>query len=116
VVYVALSPLFVKVWRMAKLLNASETFRRTIVTNFQAFLLSIPLILAEVILLSIVSLVDPPRQYDELGVGEGIGYQVIQCKQNSIIFFYVQVIFHGMFPFVLYICVHSLIQVKKCSQ
>jgi hypothetical protein len=88
---------------MAKLLNASETFRRTIVTNFQAFLLCLPLIVAELILLSIVSIVDPPRQYEELGVGEGIGYQVVQCKQTSTAFFYTQIVFHGTYEELLLI-------------
>jgi hypothetical protein len=80
---------------MAKLLNASESFRRTNVTNFTACLLCLPIVVAELMLLSIFSIIDPPRQSEELGVGEGIGYQVVQCKQTSRAFFYIQILFHG---------------------
>jgi hypothetical protein len=80
---------------LAKLLNASGSFRRTSVTNKKAFLLCLPIVVVELILLAIVSIVDPPHQSEELGVGEGIGYQVVQCKQTSRAFFYVQILFHG---------------------
>jgi hypothetical protein len=81
---------------MAKLVNASIGFRRTIVTNFQAWLYTLPVALLEVILLSITSIVDPPHQYETInGDGNGIGEQVLICTQNSRAFFYVQVIFHG---------------------
>jgi hypothetical protein len=92
----ALSPLFVKVWRMVLLLNASTGFQRKVMTNFQTFLWTLPLMLMEMILLALVSILDPPRRYEELGVGEGIGTQVTSCQHNSSVFFIVQTIFHGM--------------------
>jgi hypothetical protein len=108
-VITALSPLFVKVWRMAKLLSSITTHMNTIgslqrrqqqlhrvqVTNFQAFLYTLPLIVIELIILSLFSIVDPPRQKELLGVGDGIGVQQLTCTHETSSFFITQMVFNG---------------------
>jgi hypothetical protein len=92
---IALSPLFVKVWRMATLLNASIGFKRKVISNAQAFLYTFPFIMIEFILLLIVSRVDPPRQTEKLGVGDGLGSQVVTCQQKTNMFFIIQSLYNG---------------------
>ena len=94
----ALSPLFVKVWRMYQLLEASATYKRIRITNLQAFFYTLPLVLAETLILVIFTIADPPRPVEELGVGNnygGIGVQQIVCAQNSNAFLYTQLVFDG---------------------
>jgi hypothetical protein len=113
-IYKALSPLFVKVWRMAKLLSSitmnvnvnsdenqrrnrrrSPTLRRVQVSNSQACVYTLPLIVIESLILLLFSLVDPPHPKEILGVGDGIGVQQITCTHNTSSFFITQMIFHG---------------------
>jgi hypothetical protein len=82
---------------MAKLLNASAGFKRTNVTNYQAFLYTLPLISIEIILLTVFALVDPPRQTEELGVGIGIGVQQVTCQHRTNAFFVTQITYSGTF-------------------
>jgi hypothetical protein len=91
----ALAPLFVKVWRMHKLLTAGTGFHRTSLPHSQAFLYTIPIMASELILLSIFSIVDPPLAVEELGVGEGIGVQQITCQHQSVAYFATQATFDG---------------------
>jgi hypothetical protein len=99
---IALSPLFVKVWRMSTLLNASIGFQRKVISNFQAFLYTFPLIMIEFILLFIASMVDPPRQTEKLGVGDGLGSQVVTCQQKTNIFFIIQSLYNGT---IFFLCI-----------
>ena len=95
--YVALSPLFVKVWRMYTLLHASKHFRRVNVTNFQAVLYTLPLIGAETVILTIFSFVDPPRVVEDLG-GDTLEFgelQTLTCQQKTRAFAFTQGIFHA---------------------
>lgn len=78
---------------MYTLLNASAGFQRKVISNWKAFLYTFPLIIAELILLMIFTIVDPPLQTEELGFGEGLGYQVVSCEHNSHAFLIVQMIF-----------------------
>lgn len=97
----ALSPLFVKVWRMHRLLAASAGFKRMNVGHRKAFLYSLPIILLEAILLMMFSLVDPPRAVEDLNSGEsGFGVQEILCAQQNNSFLITQVIFHGILIFI----------------
>jgi hypothetical protein len=94
----ALSPLFVKVWRMCQLLDASIVFKRKNITNFQSFLYTLPLFFVEMLILLVFSLIDPPRPTEELGVGNvGVGEQVISCQHRTDSFFITQTIFAGKY-------------------
>ena len=78
---------------MHKLIHASSNFRRVSVTNFQAMLYTLPLILVEVILLTIFSLVDPSRSVEELG--ETFAQtQSVTCQHETNAFQITQSIFH----------------------
>jgi hypothetical protein len=107
----ALSPLFVKVWRMHRLLTVGV--QRTSLNHFQAFLLTIPLMFMEIIILTTFSLIDPPQQVERLGVGSSTNYdsndnnshssidhsnvyQQVTCEQQTNAFFITQFAFSGM--------------------
>jgi hypothetical protein len=92
----ALSPLFIKVWRMAKLLS-SDQIERSKLSNVQAFVYTLPLIAIEMLLLMIFSFVDPPRQTEQLGVGDGIGVQQVTCQHETEAFYITQVVFDGKY-------------------
>lgn len=80
---------------MYKLVKASRGFKRTMVTHFQAFLYTLPICIAELLILAIFSVVDAPRAVEELGVGLGFGLQRVTCEQNTRAFFFTQLSFHG---------------------
>ena len=82
---------------MARLLTAPSGFQRSQLNNTQAFLYTLPLILIEMIILTIFSIVDPPQQTELLGVGEGIGVQQVTCTQQTNAFFITQVTYDGTF-------------------
>jgi hypothetical protein len=65
-------------------------------------LYTIPLILLEVIILTIFSFVDPPREWEELGVGVGIGVQQITCQHQTNAFFITQITYCGKFQHARY--------------
>lgn len=92
----ALSPLFVKVWRMHHLLTASRGFRRVNVGHRLAFLYSLPIILLELILLMIFSLIDPPRAVENIITSGSNFSQEVTCSQQNNTFFITQVIFNGI--------------------
>ncbi|CAB9515646.1 expressed unknown protein (Partial), partial [Seminavis robusta] len=91
----ALSPLYVKVWRMFKLLKASAGFKRVNVTNFLALLYTLPIICIETVILFVFSFVDPPLAVELVGVGNGLGGQSITCTRTTDAFFWTQVAYHG---------------------
>lgn len=92
----ALSPLFVKVFRMYKILGASSSFRRKSITHPQAALMTLPIPLAEVVLLTLFTFVDPPRLGKELEVSDGFATLHILCKRETYAFFALQGTFHGL--------------------
>lgn len=122
---IALSPLFVKVWRMHSILKASAGFRRVKISHYQALLYTLPLCIMEIIILVIFTIVDPPIPRETLGVGNddgSIGVQQIICEHNSIAFFITQLTFDGMYKenlfcllfvcfFCLNICSYPFLQI-----
>jgi hypothetical protein len=93
----ALSPLFVKVWRMHGLLTASKGFQRVNVNHCAAVVYSLPIIVLESIVLMTFSFVDPPRATEILTLGSGFGEQAVLCAQQTNSFFITQFIFHGKY-------------------
>jgi hypothetical protein len=93
--WTALSPLFVKVWRMYKLLHASSQFRRVSVTNVKAMLYTLPIIVAELVILSVFSVVDPSRAIEDLGEThvEFGQIQSVTCQHDTKAFLLTQTIF-----------------------
>jgi hypothetical protein len=114
--HTALSPLFVKLWRMRTIVSGRIGFRRILISHYEAFLYTVPLVMIEIILLSFVTLLDPPLPHEELGVGNddgSTGVQQITCEHQSNAFFITQVSFGGkkinylfllLFMFVVHQC------------
>jgi 7 transmembrane sweet-taste receptor of 3 GCPR len=90
----ALSPLFVKVWRMWLMVGASNR-RPTIVNHKTAALLSMPIVAVQCLILIIFSFVDPPRQEEVINIEGGIVTQHIVCSQESIAFTVVTTIYEA---------------------
>lgn len=79
---VALSPLFVKVWRMYKLVGSMQ-IRRNTISNVQASLYTLPMIMFQVILLLIITLVDPPRPMEDVQQDHGMFVHSVTCGTDS---------------------------------
>ena len=80
---VALSPLFVKVWRIWRLVGHADRFRRAKMSNTTTAVWALPLILIQALILLFISLFDPPRRTDETDVREGVTTQVsfrVRCS------------------------------------
>jgi hypothetical protein len=82
---------------MERLLGAATRMRRVQVTNIQAFLYTLPLVSIEFLILTIFSFVDPPRQTELLGVGDGLGVQETACSHESNAFFITQAVANGTY-------------------
>ena len=91
---VALSPLFVKVWRMWRMVGTSNR-RPTVVNNATATLLSMPIIAIQAFVLFVVTLADPPRQAEMIESEDGIVTQRVVCEQDSSAFEILEVIFEA---------------------
>ena len=83
----ALAPLFVKVWRIHKLVG-SPNLRRSTISNVKAALFTMPMILGQVILLLVFSFVDPPQQMELIEEDGGLVVQRIICASNTDARFY----------------------------
>jgi hypothetical protein len=92
----ALAPLFVKVWRMKQLVGSSS-LRRKSISNTQAALYTLPMILTQVVILLIFTFVDPPQQAEQIENVDGVIVQSIVCETDTNAFFIVQIVFDGGF-------------------
>lgn len=88
----ALSPLFVKIYRMWRMVG-SQTRLPAIVDHATAALLSMPIVAIQTIFLIIFSFVDPPQQEEIIDIEEGIVTQRVICSQESLAFTIVMMIF-----------------------
>mmetsp|Transcript_13953 Transcript_13953/g.40821 ORF Transcript_13953/g.40821 Transcript_13953/m.40821 type:complete len:248 (-) Transcript_13953:642-1385(-) len=79
----ALSPLFVKIWRIKQIIGQSVTFRRKAISNSQATLYCLPLLVVQAVICTIISILDPPRQGEVNKVSEGVITQHIVCQTNT---------------------------------
>lgn len=82
---------------MYRLVTASIGFNRVQMSHTKTFLATIPLALVEIVLLTVFSIVDPPRSTESFDISEGSAVQHITCDQNSNAFFAAQLAFHGEF-------------------
>lgn len=62
----------------------------------QCMLFSLPLIMIQLLILTVVSVFDPPRQTEQLGIGTGIGVQQIVCEHHSNVYQSIQIAWNGM--------------------
>jgi hypothetical protein len=92
----ALAPLFVKVWRMKQLVGPSK-LRRKSISNTQAAVYTLPMILMQVAILITFTFVDPPQQTEQIENVDGVIVQSIVCEADTDAFFIVQLVFDAGF-------------------
>ena len=92
----ALAPLFVKIWRIKQLVG-SQVVRRAAITNVQAALYTLPIMMVQAIILLIFSFVDPPVPTEYIDNEDGFVTQRVVCDTNTNAFLIVQLVFDGGF-------------------
>lgn len=78
----ALSPLFVKVYRMYRLVG-TDSRNPAIISNPQAVAMSMPIICIQIIILAIFTIVDPPVPRDIILVDETVVTQRVECTTDT---------------------------------
>ena len=77
-----LSPLFVKIYRMYRLVGTPNR-NPAIISNPQAVAMSLPIVLVQVIILAIFTIVDPPTPEDIIVVEDTYVTQRVECTTDS---------------------------------
>ncbi|CAB9499784.1 two-component hybrid sensor and regulator [Seminavis robusta] len=90
----ALSPLFVKVWRMWRMVGAANR-RPTIVNHSTAALLSLPIVAISTLILFIFTFADPPHQEEVIEIEGGIVTQHVICSTNTNGFMVIMTLFEA---------------------
>jgi hypothetical protein len=90
----ALAPLFIKVWRIKQLVGMAH-MRRNTISNYQAALYTLPMIMTEVIILTLFTFVDPLKQTEMIENSDGVVLQRIVCDSETSAFFIVQVVYEA---------------------
>mmetsp|Transcript_19587 Transcript_19587/g.43617 ORF Transcript_19587/g.43617 Transcript_19587/m.43617 type:complete len:347 (+) Transcript_19587:3-1043(+) len=89
-----LSPLLVKTYRMMKLIGGKVP-RRVKISHFKAALYTLPIIVVQVVILTIFSVVDPRKQVESIDMnGADVSHRVI-CAHDTNAFFVTELIFEG---------------------
>ena len=91
---VALSPLLVKTYRMMKLVGGNS-LRRVKISHRKAFLMTLPIFFAQVIILLIFSFADPSKQHDSMSMAGGNVDRRITCRHDTNAFMIVEMLFEG---------------------
>lgn len=89
---VALSPLFVKIYRMYRLIGTPNR-NPAVISNPQAVAMSLPIVLTQVIILAIFTIADPPTPEDVILVDETVVTQSVECTTSSDAFFFTVITF-----------------------
>ena len=91
---VSLTPLLVKTYRMMKLVGGNS-LQRVKISHRKAFLMTLPLVFAQVIILLIFSFVDPSKSHEEISMTGGNVQQRVTCSHDTNALFIVQMFFEG---------------------
>jgi len=86
------APLFVKIWRVYRLVGTLNIQRNSI-SNRMTVLYMSPMILAQAVILLIFTFVDPPRQDEIIENSGGLVSQRIVCDTETQAFFIIQLVF-----------------------
>lgn len=78
------------------IIKSSKRFARLKISNFQAWLLTMPIPVAEVIILFIFSFADPPQPMEALHLEDNSGLQTVTCGHETNAFAAVQLSFHAI--------------------
>ena len=80
---------------MYQLYKAAVGFKRKSLSHFQAWLMTLPIAVTQIVILVIVSFVDPPRLTESLEVEGGFASQHLTCEQDTNFFLAIQLSFDG---------------------
>lgn len=86
----ALSVLLIKVWRIHKLFEGAQGFRQVQITHRKAATKTLPIVVIQVIILSVFSVVDPPKGSTVVETVEGIVMEQSICLPETNAFFATQ--------------------------
>jgi hypothetical protein len=89
-----LAPLFVKIWRIRQLIGMSR-IRRTTISNEQAAMHTMPMILGQAVILTIFTFVDPPKQTEIIENVDGVVLQRIVCDTDTDALFITELMFEA---------------------
>mmetsp|Transcript_26387 Transcript_26387/g.40020 ORF Transcript_26387/g.40020 Transcript_26387/m.40020 type:complete len:912 (-) Transcript_26387:122-2857(-) len=82
-VVLPLAPLLVKVWRMYQLVGKAATFRRRKITHRTAIFYTLPVLVTQVLILTIFTVVDPSKTTEEIDTEGGSRIQHVVCGWES---------------------------------
>jgi len=91
---VALAPLFAKVWRIWKYVG-SKMVRRVAISNKMTVAYMMPIILLQVLILTIFTFADPPSETKYIRIGDGMVVQHIVCGTNTKAFLITEVVYEA---------------------
>ena len=90
----ALAPLFVKTWRLTKLVGMTNIVRKGI-SHQQATLYCLPFIAIQVAILLVFTFVDPPAPTEFIENNEGAVTQRVVCDSETHAFWYTEVVYQA---------------------
>jgi hypothetical protein len=94
---VALAPLFVKVWRINQLVGVSRSIRRRSISNCKAAMYTLPVIMAQAVILLTFTFVDPPKRTEVIENNNGMVVQRAVCDHETNAFLITVCIFEAGF-------------------
>ena len=93
--FITLAPLLVKVWRMLVMVGGAMKMQRHKISHTKAVAYTLPLILVQIVILTVFSFADPPKQDESIEIVGGSTSQCITCKHKTDAFFIMQSVFEG---------------------
>mmetsp|Transcript_2625 Transcript_2625/g.6205 ORF Transcript_2625/g.6205 Transcript_2625/m.6205 type:complete len:870 (+) Transcript_2625:197-2806(+) len=97
----ALTPLFVKTYRLYKLTGVGSIIpRRQTISNARTVLMAMPFLAVEVLILLVFTFIDPNKVEDLLVYDESHTENHVECKQDTWAFFALQLLYEGGLVFV----------------
>jgi len=110
----ALAPLFVKTYRLYKLLGVGYVIpRRQTISNARTALMAVPFVAVEVVILLIFTFVDPNRMEDVMEYNESTMTHRVICSYDTWAFFIVQVIYQGGLVLIGCLLAYKTINMQK---
>ncbi|CAB9502776.1 Metabotropic glutamate receptor 3 [Seminavis robusta] len=79
---VALSPLFVKTYRLHRLVG-TQNQNPSIISNPQAVAMTLPIVLIQAVILTVFTIVDPPTPEDIIELDEGVVSHRVECTTQN---------------------------------
>ena len=92
---IALSPLYVKIWRIKKLVGFKSVARRRSISNIRTALYTLVVVVIQIIILLVFTFVDPPVATDFIDVIDEVVTERITCATDTNAFFITEAIYEG---------------------